>query len=642
MSNYRLGTLCLFTLFLSNHSTQAQLNNGLVTSLEFETDFTNHATASGPDGTPLNGALAATTGGIVGNALNLADPTLNQHLNLATAYGEGALLGQQFTISTWYQLRENPISNGSSRYFVFEGETDFDISFGLRNLGLGEPGMNDGQVYTTGASSNLADAALPGWHHVLQTYTLQGANVEIVTFVNAQLISTLTTTASGLSGPAINFGASRSNVVNRGFDGLIDEIAIWNRPLSVAEATTVYALGLGGTAITNTEPADPAPTIDSFTGDKTIPESGSTVILTWDVTGATTVVISNGIGEVPATGSQEVTINTTETFALVAVNGNSFVTDEVTIGIVLPPDNLLNDLVAYYNFETDLTNDPSGNGPDATAVNEALPAAAEGVSGNGLLLGTETNQHITTPITFGGEESLLGDSFSVSTWFKLNEPLATNGSGRYFVFEAADNFDISFGLRDSGLGEPGINEGQTFTDGSVNTTFPDAALSGWHHVVQTYTAIEGQSRIDTYLDGVLAGTISGATATISGSAINFGAPRSAVTNRGFDGLLDEVALWSRPLTASEVALAYEVGLNGAGLLAPLEPLRITSFSFDPGIGSARLTFSSIAGATYAIDRSSNLVFWDELNDNFKAAGSRSEFTDQSGLNKAFYRIRRLQ
>ncbi|MDB2673695.1 LamG domain-containing protein [Akkermansiaceae bacterium] len=619
----------------------AQLTTGLVSYLEFETDASNSAPATGSAGILIDGASAGEVGGLRGNALRLdATETTNQHVNLAVPFGPGTDLGQDFSISAWYSLNANPAPNGTSRYFVFESDSNFEISYSIRDLGLGEAGINDGQIYTTSENTPVSDAAIPGWQHVIQTYSTNGNVVTVQTFINGVAAPTLTTGSASFAGTGINIGAARNAASTRGFDGLIDELAIWDRTLSVEEAFEVYARGQTGEAIATSDPADPAPQVVSFEATPASVLAGEEITLSWEVTGSTTVLISSGIGTVDPQASQSQTLEESTSFTLVALNGNSSVSSTVEVAVLDPPADVEAGLVAYYGMEADLGNDPAASGPDATNVNGATVGVSDGIAGNALQLSTLNNEHIKSLVTFGGEDSDLGDSFSVSAWYNLKVTPEPNGSNRYFVFESSETYPISYGLREANQGEIGVYDGQTFTLGG-NQIYPDAGLEGWRHVLVRYTASGGSTLVETFVDGALSGSFSAPTSGFTGTGINFGAPRDSVTNRGFDGLMDEVALWSRPLTDSEVALVYERGLGGEGLTGALLPLAISDVVYDSESGTTTLEFTSKKGGTYAIDRSSDLEVWNELNDNFQATSELSVFQDSGAGPEAYYRVRRL-
>ena len=488
MKNGRGVIHILVLLLVLAGTSYGQLEDGLTAYYEFENDFST--SAGTVDGTPVNGPFAGASGGIAGNAM-LMNPeiVLSPSINVAIGFGDignPVDLGQSFTISAWYNLVEDPMGSASNRYFVYESETSFDVSYGLRDLGLGTPGINDGQVFTgTGDNFGVEDAGLPGWHHVLQVYSSDEVDTLISTYVDGVLLSeTILASSAGIFDTGLNFGAARSSVTDRGFEGLIDEVALWDRELSPTEIQDVY---------------------------------------------------NSGLGEMSLLGG-----------------------------------GLENGMVAYYEFESDFST--SIGNVDATPLQGAVAGATGGIVGNAMMLipaMSLENQHMNVQIGFGdvGNPVDLGQTFTVSAWYNLVEDPMGSSSNRYFVFESETSFDVSYGTRDLGLGVPGINDGQVFTGSGDNFGVEDAALPGWHHVLQVYSSDRVDTLISTYIDGVLLGdTITASSAGIFDSGLNFGAARNSQTNRGFEGLIDEVAIWDRELSPTEIGEVYNAGLNGESLL----------------------------------------------------------------------------
>ena len=317
------------------------MDDALIGYYDFEEGFDNSITPGGlPDGTAVNSPEVGTSRGRVGNAM-LTQGADNDHMNLVASFGTGATLGTEFSISAWYRLN-NPIisANGSGRYFVYESSNDYDVSYGLRNLSLGVAGVNDGQAYTQTGFMNVSDAGVDGWHHVIQTYTSSNGTTTIGTVVDGWSIDPLALPTADFSGNGFNFGAPRSTTTDRGFDGLIDEAAIWDRVLTGSEMAIVHALGMHGQPLVSTNTPAPAPSIVSFTATPAGVMVGGTSTLSWAVSGADFVTINEGIGDVTATNSQLMTIDSARIYTLVAIKDETAVSSQVHISISGPSDHV--------------------------------------------------------------------------------------------------------------------------------------------------------------------------------------------------------------------------------------------------------------------------------------------------------------
>ena len=227
----------------------------LVGYWQFESDLTSEVggsglTASVGAGTPDAGTL----GGQVGKCLHLYDVD-NEFIKLPTGYGNasgsGASLGDSFTISAWYNLQ--PVQgNGSARFFVYEGSDSYNlVSYGVKDTD-GDSTIDDGQAYIApGISQNYANAATQNnWHHVLATFDASGGTTTVQYWIDGvKQASTMSTTTSGKGAPAIHVGDARAGTTDRDWDGLIDEVAVWDHKLSDAEALNVYTRGSNGQSI---------------------------------------------------------------------------------------------------------------------------------------------------------------------------------------------------------------------------------------------------------------------------------------------------------------------------------------------------------------------------------------------------------
>jgi hypothetical protein len=253
-------TSALASLILSVPATQGALTSNLVAYYDFE----DLASAPGTGATDLvvtgTGNTVGLATGVAGSAAEFTGTTGNV-LTASLGFGGGGAnqLGDNFTVSAWYNLNTDAAS-GASRFFVFEGNTDYDISYGLRASG-GEPGFNDTQTFTNAAtgtdpSALHLDVHTPGtWQHVLMTYQSDEGTTTITTYIDLNEASVLSLPTAELSSGAINIGNARNTALNRAFDGRIDEFGAWNRVLTQEEIGQAYDLGLNGQALNIPEPS---------------------------------------------------------------------------------------------------------------------------------------------------------------------------------------------------------------------------------------------------------------------------------------------------------------------------------------------------------------------------------------------------
>lgn len=263
-------------------------------------------------------------------------------------------------------------------------------------------------------------------------------------------------------------------------------------------------------------------------------------------------------------------------------------------------------LLAYYNFEdagaAGITNQVGGgathNGSYGSGttygVTPAVAGSGAGFAGDAAYPGAEPAATTDRSVLLVGKAlniakddlsttagsgwfnvptlgaGTLGSTFTVSAWFFLAPDDDNTGTTadilRDYVFESADlgNFDVSFGTNDA--------NGTTYiswiggTSGAQNAG--TLAAGQWHHVVHVFAPSGANTTLDVYINGAKVGpTVSTATANLDFTSLNFGAARTGT--RVFDGMLDEVAVWSRSLGANEVIELHQRGMASLALTADL-------------------------------------------------------------------------
>jgi len=187
----------------------------------------------------------------------------------------------------------------------------------------------------------------------------------------------------------------------------------------------------------------------------------------------------------------------------------------------------------------------SGNSNNGTANGDAGPNMSGGRirggfefdgEGDGINLG-ETGLNVT--------------NITVSTWVKLSD----TQNSRIFAAKYADTRGWGLGINDSANN---IVKWFTSTDGgSTNTLDSSTTLSNnvWYHVVGTFN---GTTK-ELYVNGVLDNNISWAnTIGYTSSVSGIGYLRSNNVQY-FNGTIDEVLIFNRSLSASEISELYQAG-----------------------------------------------------------------------------------
>ena len=151
----------------------------------------------------------------------------------------------------------------------------------------------------------------------------------------------------------------------------------WYLTLLILSLVVLISPAAGCITITAPEgPAPPPPSaeaaqpvINSFTASPETVSSGQSVILSWDVSNATTVTIQPAIGSVSPSGAEQVLPTRTTTYTLTATNegesATSAVTVTVTSAVTGKPDLVVTDVwfsaIFYYKLKNQGAVDAEGS-----------------------------------------------------------------------------------------------------------------------------------------------------------------------------------------------------------------------------------------------------------------------------------------
>jgi hypothetical protein len=230
----------------------------------------------------------------------------------------------------------------------------------------------------------------------------------------------------------------------------------------------------------------------------------------------------------------------------------------ILAGSLTVGSGLLTDLEAYYHFDDDFL-DASGNTLTLTETGTVTFAAAlfnngasfPGTNGNYLSRAKTASLELgildTTAPVFPG----VHKPFAVSFWVDVN---ALPGSSMYVCMQGDGSTD-GWGIDITSTGAVRWIRGST-----VNLTSSDAitAVAGLQHVVVTSTGGGPLgSQLYIYVDGAQVGA--GNAGAIATTTTNFFVGNRSLNDLPLDGVLDELAIWSRYLLASEVTELYNGG-----------------------------------------------------------------------------------
>jgi hypothetical protein len=187
-----------------------------------------------------------------------------------------------------------------------------------------------------------------------------------------------------------------------------------------------------------------------------------------------------------------------------------------------------------------MAGDSSGNGNNGTIYGASwVPGRfGQALSFNGV------NNYVEIP----NNNAFNSQFISVSAWFQRSGGLGTNWiplvgkwNNNWIFYFKSDNH-LQFYIKNPDSSERFVTSTTVFND-----------LNTWHQVVGTYDG----SNIKIYVDGKLEGTTPNVAGILTGSApVRIG--RDQVADY-FNGIIDEVRVYSRSLSATEIQAEYSGG-----------------------------------------------------------------------------------
>ena len=262
---------------------------------------------------------------------------------------------------------------------------------------------------------------------------------------------------------------------------------------------------------------------------------------------------------------------------------------------VTPAADILTGLVSYWPLEVN----SGGTTPDSSFANNltvnGAPTIAAGQFGNAYTFSSATSDYLSISHGFSNLDTGLpiyaAGSYTICLWVS---GLGSQGTARYVFTEAStasNNPLLVFQTGNAAATRTNLdiiirNDSGTLFLNHVISTAP--VFNGvWHHIAW----VDNKGSCKLYIDGNLDTNFTyTATGTFSFNTTTLGALVRAATSGLFTGSIDEVGLWERALSQSEI---QQVRTNGIPTPVPVrapilvsEPASITKHVGDWALFSA--------------------------------------------------------
>lgn len=537
-------TAILFTFW--SHHLAGQQTSGLVAAYSFNEG--SGSTVTDLSGNGLNGTIVGstwTTQGKYSNALSFNGTSSYVDLgNPSTLQLTGSM-----TIEAWVKAAANPADDGQ-----IVAKSDSSSGWQFKTTPDSGPEMfGVALLNSSGARAKIFSKtvrSLNTWYHVAGVYDVSAKTLNI--YVNGVLDSGTAqgTVFSANVNPSVNVNIGR-RTGGFYFNGVIDEVRIYNRALSQSEIQNDMATPLGTLAVDSQPPTAPS--------NLTAAANGASANLNWTTSSDNIGVTKYFIERCQGIGCSS--------FAEVGTSAGTNYTDpglalNTTYGYRVRATDASNNLSPFSNIATATTPVAVSDLVVAYGFNEGSGTTVADVSGNGIT-GTLQGATWTTggkygnALSFDGSSSYvdlgnpsvlqLTGSMTTEAWVKAaaNPPddgqiiSKANDSGGWQLKTSPDTGVETFGARLAG---------STIGRRYSNTV---RALNTWYHVASVYNATT--QSLDLYVNGVLDnGTFSGpvpSSQILQNVNVNIGRRTGGYY---FNGLIDEVRIYNRALSQSEI------------------------------------------------------------------------------------------
>ena len=219
-----------------------------------------------------------------------------------------------------------------------------------------------------------------------------------------------------------------------------------------------------------------------------------------------------------------------------------------------------------------------------------LPPSSSGYHYEPFLDVNDLNDVVSIPST----QELKLTKFSVASWFKTSTNFADDGlivdKGGLGTDTSGNNMNYGIWMTPSEKLRGGF---ETSSGSDRYATSPNTYNNGqWHHGVVTY---DGTSIVRLYVDGVqVATSFTSSLPEVNNHPLRLGSDSRIVDDDLFIGNIDEVGIWNRALTTTEIA-----NLKNSGTVATSGLVYFNKFDggFPPSSSTNKLTpISVIASA----------------------------------------------
>ena len=482
----------------------------------------------------------------------------------------GADLVNSFSVSAWFKSNVVLPAGGTGAGLLEKGNAYFLLQ------GVASGGMNL-LLKKGGANSTVPlgqDLAANTWHNLAGVF--DGTQARL--YLNGELKGTLTVAAPiDTTDLALVIGGDDGT---RTFNGVLDRVALWNRALTAEEVLQVA----GRVGIPRSDPQPPAGRICA----------GGTATCPGGASGADPIRYLWYKGTEPLRTQTAMTLLIEHATVAdagqysVEVSNTDGTTRSVAVALeVKPVTGLQTARVLYLPFNetsglTAADGSGSGNPGQLQSFADTTSHWVPGQVGGSIRYDLDEVNNVGSAVTVADSASLdaVNSEATFAFWMKPAGWGFVDNAGSYtrsstYVLRKGDHLGIRV-IRDPGSvletilvrGGAGADNGAVARRGfEASAPQGTVALDQWQHWVVLYR----NGTITFYLNGFRAGEpVAGTLGVANDASLAVGAYDDAFTTvptSAFNGGLDEVSIWSRPLSEAEILELAGKDVSGPPVVA---------------------------------------------------------------------------
>lgn len=530
-------------LLLLSLASQAQVDNQVIASYNFDGNVNDVANNTW-NGTAIGGPTYTTDRfGVASKSLNL------DGVNDKVTFGDLPIHGN-FSISLWLNAPStNAVNNNQQSIISKRATCGVGNFFDVRGLTTANPNsvnieaLNGSGISGSGAGANINKNE---WMHVV--YVFDSLAKKTVIYIDGALSTSKNWDAGfkTMSNDA-SFGIGNSPCTGIPYKGAMDDLKVYNGPLSANEVFYLfkennYCKPVGGTiSISENKVLDNYPN-GALVGKITKSKPADVWLFPADsadnkyFTLRNDSVFTNNLNKSTSTLKFKLDNceNKTQTFTITKGNAATF-------------------LISKYSFTNNL-NDESGNGFNGKYYkNDTLRTAIYADDRNSVTNAAISSNGIKNSYNLG-DQPWDNANLTISFWIKpANNLVNSILFSKRAVCTTSNFIDVRYNT--TGVLGAEIRNGDGFAHvSSDKVLLPE---NQWHHAVIVLDKFKGKSLM--YINGVLANTTTWTDFYSLDNNAEFklgGSPCSVNNIPSFNGLIDDIAVYSLPLTQTEVTNLY--------------------------------------------------------------------------------------